>query len=120
MTDLAAIFRQKAFLDFPGIDYNSYREKTGEDSSPPAVYYEIPLPANPVWELLRDQVYPHFIRFLKAKSLNPEQAPQTVVTVFLEDNCLLINGKDFLEIFRKIEGCDEKAFHALVIAWLDY
>ena len=118
MTDPAALLRQKAFSSFPGTDYNNYRQKTEDDSSPPILYYEIPLPANPAWELFRNQIYPQFIRYLKAKSLPPEQAPQTVVTVFLEENCLLLEGRVFLEIFKEIEGCDEKAFHSLVLSWL--
>jgi hypothetical protein len=110
--------RQKAFESFPGAGYNGYRE--AQEGLPQAgkLFYEVNLPENPSWEMLHDRIYPLFVCHLKAKSINPEQAQNTVVPVFYDCMCFLLEGKTFLDIFREIEGLSAEDFHARVLGWL--
>jgi hypothetical protein len=108
----------KSFEDIPGESYNQYREDVAGEVGESYLFYELSLMEEKPWEFLRDRVYPLFARYLKTKLVDPTNAHGVVVAVFHTDRCYLLRGKDFLEVFRKMEGIDATAFSAKIQEWL--
>jgi hypothetical protein len=108
----------KAFTVVPGVEYNrtlgELRGRRGEKT----LFYEAVMPEETAWEGVRDKIYPRFVRYLKNKSIDPEAAPGVVVSLFFRDRCYIMEGRDFIEALREIEGLDGGALHFRVLRWL--
>jgi len=107
-----------SFEDIPGESYNQYREDVAGQVRESYLFYELSLIEEKPWEFLRDRIYPLFARYLKAKRVDPTSAHGVVVAVFHTDRCYLLQGKDFLDVFRKMEGLDTTTFSAKIQEWL--
>lgn len=117
--DFREVIFSKAFAKVPGMDYNRFSYELRESGDERyKVFYEIVLDENTVWEDLRDKIYPQWARFLKNKSINPEEAKGVVVTVFYKDYFYMIEGRDFIKAFCEMEGLSPSAFHFRVLRWL--
>ncbi len=108
----------KSFETIPGESYNQYRQDVAEQTGDAYLFYEISLMEEKPWKFLRDRVYPLFARYLKAKLVDPTNAPGVVVAVFHTERCFLLRGEDFLQVFREKEGLDPTAFFEKVQQWL--
>jgi hypothetical protein len=108
----------KAFDSMPGEAYNRYRLQASEAEGPPRFFYEVSLLEERPWAYLRDRVYPSFVRYLRLKSLNPEDGRGLTVAVFHGSRCYLLRGEDFLAAFREMEGMNPAAFRFRVLQWL--
>jgi hypothetical protein len=108
----------KSFETIPGESYNQYRQDVAEQTADSYLFYEISLMEEKPWSHLRDQVYPQFARYLRAKLLDPLNAHGVVVAVFHGNRCYLLKGEDFLQIFREQESLDPAAFFEKVQHWL--
>ena len=108
----------KSFEIIPGELYNQYRLEVTEQLGDSYIFYEFSLMEEKSWRVLRDRVYPLFVRYIKAKLIDPATASGVVVAVFYGDKCYLMKGEDFLAAYREIEGIDPSAFHARVEKWL--
>ena len=108
----------KSFETIPGELYNQYRQDVAERTDQSYLFYELSLMEEKPWKFLRDQVFPFFARYLKAKFVDPEYAPGVVVAIFHGDRCYLLKGEDFLRGFREMEGLDDQQFRAKVRQWL--
>jgi hypothetical protein len=119
MEDYKKILFSKAFAKVPGRDYNrvSY-ELRGKGDERYKLFYEVVLTENTRWEDLRDKVYPSLIRFLKNKSIDPENATGVVISVFYMDYFHLIEVQEFIRAFCEIEGLNNSAFHFRILRWL--
>ena len=71
-----------------------------------------------IWEHFRDNAYPPFVRYLKDKSIDPENPRGVTVAVFFQDCCYLLDGRAFLDVLREIEGLNTAALHFRVLQWL--
>lgn len=118
MPSYLEILLGKSFEAIPGEFYNQYRQDVAEQTKDSYLFYEISLMPEKPWKHLRDQVYPIFARYLKAKLLDPTNAHGVVVAVFHQDRCHLLKGEDFLQAYRELEGLDSAAFHQTVEQWL--
>jgi hypothetical protein len=118
MTQYLEVLLKESFEDIPGESYNQYRLDVVEQVGESYLFYEISLMEEKPWEFLRDQVYPLFARYLRAKLIDPTNAHGVVVAVFHADRCYLLKGEDFVAVFRKMEGLDAAAFFAKVQQWL--
>ena len=118
MPEYLELLLEKSFEDIPGESYNQYRQDVVQQVGESYLFYELSLMVEKPWEFLRDRVYPLFARYLQTKLVNPANAHRVVVAVFHKDRCHLLQGEDFLEVFRKMEGLDTTAFLAKVQQWL--
>jgi len=118
MGDYLDILISKAFESFPGEAYNRRRAEMSGRGGPPFLFYEVSLLPQRPWAYLRDHVYPNFVRYLKAKSLDPERGAGMIVAVFHEGRCYLLKGEDFISAFCEAEGLNSAAFHFRVLQWL--
>lgn len=109
---------EKSFEIIPGEFYNQYRLEVAEQVGDSYLFYEFSLMEEKPWSILRDRVYPLFVRYIKAKLIDPTIASGVVVAVFHGDKCYLMKGEDFLAAYREIEGVDPSTFHARVQKWL--
>ncbi|MCG6916055.1 MAG: hypothetical protein LJE89_00780 [Deltaproteobacteria bacterium] len=109
---------EKSFEIIPGEFYNQYRLEVAERVGDSYLFYEFSLMEEKPWRILRERVYPLFVRYMKAKLIDPTTASGVVVAVFHGDKCYLMKGEDFLAAYREIEGIDHSAFHARVQKWL--
>ena len=108
----------KSFESVPGELYNQYRWDVARQTSDRYLFYEVSLLEAKPWEFLRDHVYPSFIRYLKAKFVDPENAHGVVVAVFHKDQCHLLKGVDFIKAFGEIEEISAPALRAKIRQWL--
>ncbi|MEJ5376822.1 MAG: STAUR_1299 family protein [bacterium] len=109
----------KAYMSMPGEHYNRYRQRLADSQGEAPLHYEVPLMEDRPWEYLRDRVYPSFARYLKDKSLDPEDPKGVVVAVFRRATCYLLRGEDFIEVFKEMEGLNPTAYHFRVLRWLN-
>jgi len=116
MADYLDTLAARAFRIIPGVQYNAVRAEF--DSSQAPVFYEVVLGEGKPWEYLRDRIYPAFARFLRDRSLDPEDPKGMVVAVFHRERCFLLDGRKFLEVFKEVEGLDSSSFHFRVLHWL--
>jgi len=118
MAHYVELLQGKSFESIPGEFYNQYRLDVAEQSSDSYLFYEISLMEEKPWTILRDKVYPLFVRYIKSKRINPFTASGVVVAVFHGDRCYLLQGEEFLEVYRKVEGVDTEVFAEKVQQWL--
>jgi hypothetical protein len=120
MADYLPLLFRKAFRVIPGADYNRTLEEltSGGKSIERAPFYEVALDDGKPWEYLRDRVYPSFVRYLKNKGIDPENPDQVTVAIFHRDQCYLVGGPQFIEMFQEMEGINPAAFHFRVLRWL--
>ena len=118
MPPYVKLLQAKSFESIPGELYNQYRLEVAEQSSESFLFYEISLMEEKPWPLLRDKVYPLFARYIKSKRINPFTATGVVVAIFHGDRCYLLQGEEFLEVYRTMEGVTTEAFIQRVQQWL--
>jgi hypothetical protein len=121
MTDFRAMIFAKARKIIPGIPYNRFLQElaeAGSDPGSPMMPYEVILPAEGSWEHFRDHAYPPFVRYLKDKSIDPEDPRGVTVAVFFQERCYLLDGRAFLDVLREMEGLNTAALHFRVLQWL--
>ena len=118
MPPYVKLLQAKSFESIPGELYNQYRLEVAEQSSESFLFYEISLMEEKPWPLLRDKVYPFFARYIKSKRINPFTATGVVVAIFHGDRCYLLQGEEFLEVYRTMEGVTTEAFIQRVQQWL--
>ena len=109
---------EKSFEIIPGELYNQYRLEVAEHVDDPYLFYEFSLLEEKPWRILRASTYPLFVRYIKAKLIDPATANGVVVAVFHADKCYLLKGEDFLAAYREIEGVDHSTFLERIQAWL--
>ena len=112
------ILLAKSFEIIPGEVYNQYRAEVTERLGDSCLFYEFSLLEEKPWRILRDRIYPLFIRYIKAKLIDPTTASGVVVAVFHADKCYLMKGEDFLATYQEIEGIDPSTFLAKIKEWL--
>lgn len=112
------ILIEKSFEIIPGEFYNQYRAEVAERVGDSYLFYEISLLEEKPWSLLRERTYPLFIRYIKAKLIDPTTANGVVVAVFHADKCYLLAGEDFLKSYREIERIDPATFLERIQEWL--
>ncbi len=119
MADYRDLLVSKAFSVFAGAEYNRWLAdlNSGSGRLKDAVMYEVSLLEEKPWAYMRDQVYPAFARFLKHKSLDPEDPERVVVAVFLKGRCFLLEGKKFMDVFQEMEGLNSSALHFRILRW---
>ena len=109
---------EKSFEIIPGELYNQYRFDVAEQVVDSYLFYELSLLEEKPWRALRERTYPLFVRYIKAKLIDPTTASGVVVAVFHADKCYLLKGEDFLAAYRKIEGIDRETFLEKIQQWL--
>jgi hypothetical protein len=116
LTDYRDLLFSRAFQVVPGPRYNevSHRLRVSQD----ILFYEVILNPDTPWESLRDRVYPTLTRYLRYKSIPPESPEGVVVALFFKEEFHLIEGREFLAVYREIEGLDPEDFHTRVKKWL--
>lgn len=109
---------EKSFEIIPGELYNQYRLDVAERVGDSYLFYEFSLMEEKPWRILRERVYPLFVRYIKTKLIDPTTASGVVVAVFHADKCYLMKGEDFLAAYREIEGIDRGTFLQKIQQWL--
>lgn len=109
---------EKSFEIIPGEHYNQYRLEVAERMGDSFLFFEISLLEVKPWRALRERIYPLFVRYIKAKLIDPTTANGVVVAVFHADKCHLLKGEDFLKVYREIEGIDRETFLQKIQQWL--
>ena len=109
---------EKSFETIPGEFYNQYRLEVLERIGDSYLFYEISLLDEKPWRAFREKIYPLFVRYIKAKLIDPTTASGVVVAIFHTDSCYLLQGEDFLEAYREIEGIDPGTFLQNIQQWL--
>jgi hypothetical protein len=109
---------EKSFEIIPGELYNQYRLDVAERVGDSYLFYEFSLMEEKPWRILRERVYPLFVRYIKAKLIDPITAKGVVVAVFHADKCYLMKGEEFLAAYREIEGIDRGTFLQKIEQWL--
>ncbi len=109
---------EKSFETIPGELYNQYRLEVAERVGDSYLFYEFSLLEEKPWRVLRESTYPLFVRYIKAKLIDPTTANGVVVAVFHADKCYLLKGEDFLAAYREIESVDRSTFLERVQEWL--
>jgi len=118
MPSYLKILLEKSFQVIPGEFYNQYRLEVAERLGDTYLFYEFSLLEEKPWRTLRESTYPLFVRYIKAKLIDPATANGVVVAVFHADKCYLLKGEDFLAAYREIEGVDRSTFLQRVQEWL--
>jgi len=108
----------KAFYTIPGEAYNRYRQKVEEGINPPKLFFELSLMEERPWAYLCDRAYPLFVRYVRAKRLDPRSGEGVVVAVFQGTRCHLLKGEAFLQVFQEMEGLDSAALDLRIKQWL--
>jgi hypothetical protein len=108
----------KSFEIIPGEQYNQYRLEVAEQLGDSYLFYEFSLLEEKPWRILRERIYPLFVRYIKAKLIDPNTASGVVVAVFHTDKCYLMKGGDFLAAYREIEGIDRGTLLKKIQQWL--
>jgi len=118
MASYLKILLEKSFQVIQGEFYNQYRLEVAERLGDTYLFYEFSLLEEKPWRTLRESTYPLFVRYIKAKLIDPATAIGVVVAVFHADKCYLLKGEDFLAAYREIEGVDLSTFLQRVQEWL--
>jgi hypothetical protein len=118
MPPYLALLLEKSFEIIPGELYNQYRLDVAEQVGDSYLFYEFSLLEEKPWRDLSESTYPLFVRYIKAKLIDPTTANGVVVAVFHADKCHLLKGEDFLAAYREIEGVDRSTFLERVREWL--
>ena len=79
----------KSFEIIPGEFYNQYRLEVAERLGDTYLFYELSLLEEKPWRTLRESTYPLFVRYIKAKLIDPATANGVVVAIFHADKCHL-------------------------------
>jgi hypothetical protein len=108
----------KSFEIIPGELYNQYRLEVTEQIGDSYLFYEFSLLEEKPWRILRERTYPLFVRYIKAKLIDPTTANGVVVAIFHGEKCYLLKGEDFLKVYREVEGLDHATFVKKVQEWL--
>ena len=108
----------KSYEIIPGEVYNQYRAEVTERLGDSYLFYEFSLLKEKPWRILRERIYPLFVRYIKAKLIDPTTASGVVVAVFHADKCYLMKGEDFLAAYREIEGIDRETLLQKIQQWL--
>jgi hypothetical protein len=109
---------EKSFETIPGEFYNQYRLEILERIGDSYLFYEISLLNEKPWSVFREKIYPLFVRYIKAKLIDPFTASGVVVAIFHTDSCYLLQGEDFLDAYREIEGIDPGTLLQNIQQWL--
>ena len=121
MSDYCACLISKAFKVIHGTDYNrtlgEYLETMSETGTR-QLFYEVVLPQGKPWEFFRDKNYPPFVRYMKNHSISPEEPRGVVVAAFFMDQCYLLDGQEFVNVFSEMEGLDAAGLHSKIGQWL--
>jgi hypothetical protein len=101
LADDRELLFSKAFRVVAGPSYNevSHRLRVTQN----ILFYEVILQPGTPWESLRDRVYPALARYLKYKSIAPDSAEGVVVALFFREEFYLIEGREFLAVYRELE-----------------
>ena len=118
MPPYLALLLEKSFEIIPGELYNQYRLEVAEQLGDSYLFYEFSLLEEKPWSALREHTYPLFVRYIKAKLIDPTTANGVVVAIFHGEECYLLKGEDFLKAYREIEGVDHATFQEKVQEWL--
>lgn len=118
MPPYLALLLEKSFEIIPGELYNQYRLNVAEQVGDSYLFYEFSLLEEKPWRDLRESTYPLFVRYIKAKLIDPATANGVVVAIFHADKCYLLKGEDFLAAYREIEGVDSSTFLERLEEWL--
>ena len=118
MPSYLEVLLAKSFEVIPGEHYNQYRLEVTERVGDSYLFYEFSLLEEKPWVTIRERIYPLFVRYIKAKLIDPTTATGVVVAVFHADKCYLMKGEDFLKAYREIEGIDGEAFLEKIQQWL--
>jgi hypothetical protein len=116
--DLRNALTQRAQAVIPGAAYNAYRQARSERGESGTYYYEAALPAEAPWRALAEEIMPAFVRYLQAKSIDPERPAGVVVPLFFQDRCYILSGDDLISLFCELEGLNRAAFHFRALRWL--
>lgn len=108
----------RAYETIRGELYNEYRYESTEGGAGNYLFFEMSLTEEHSWNYVRERIFPLFVRYLRAKNVDPATASRVVVAIFHRDRCHLLRGGDFLAAFREIEGLDLSEFHARISNWL--
>ena len=121
MSDYGASLISRAFRVIPGADYNRTLEESFKEMATTGLrqlFYEVILSADKPWEDFRDKYYPTFSKYLKSRSINPENPQGVIVAVFFTDQCYLLDAQDFVSILSEMEGLDRAGLHSKIGQWL--
>jgi hypothetical protein len=122
MDDYRDLLRRNASEIIAGVAYNDLRRRRaeGEETSGGgrAYYYEVLVPERGGWEAFRDDTFPPFARWLRAQKIDVREPLGVVVSAFLGDRCLLIDGERFYDVLREMDGLNASALHFRVLQWL--
>ena len=122
MTDYGASLISRAFRVIPGADYNRTLEESFEEMAVTGLrqlYYEVVLSAEKSWEDFRDKYYPTFSKFMKSRSISPENPQGVIVAVFFADQCYLLDAQQFVNVLTEMEGLDAEGLHSRIGQWLE-
>lgn len=114
--------RTRAFKQVPGAAYNQTLQEyydMGEATGMRPLFYEVVIAEEETWETFRDRVYPLFVRYLRYKRIEPEQPQGVIVSVFLQDHCYLLEGREFLAMFCEMEHLLPETLHNKILEWLE-
>jgi hypothetical protein len=109
---------EKSFEIIPGELYNQYRLEVTEQVGDSYLFYEFSLLEEKPWRILRERTYPLFVRYIKAKLIDPTTANGVVVAIFHGEKCYLLTGEDFLRAYQEVESLDHATFVKKVQEWL--
>jgi len=118
MSDFRTQLLGRAFRVVPGPKYNRARRELLERAAVVPVIYEITLPAQGSWEAFRDATFPLLVRYLRAQGVDPENPVLLVVALFYGDRCYFLEGRDFFDVLREVEGLNGSALHFRILRWL--
>lgn len=120
MTDFHEMIFKKANMVVPGVEYNRFRQKYLNDDTGQKVFFEIVLSPDDNWSGFRDKNYPTFVRYLKEKSIDPEYPEGVLVAIFFKDLCYLLEGEEFLNVLKEMEGLNNAALYFRILQWLSH
>jgi len=108
----------KAFSTGPGMEYNRVAYELREaNRGRTFVIYEIPPTEGYSWEHLKENVYPRLASFIRSKGLDPVSGKNLVITLFSAESYYLIDGPDFMALYREMEKINSEEFACLVEGW---
>lgn len=122
MSDYCASIISRAFSVIPGADYNRTLEDSFKEMATTGLrqlYYEVILNAEKPWEDFRDKNYPTFSKYLKSRSISPENPKGVIVAVFFTDQCYLLDGQKFVNVLAEMEKLDAAGLRSKIGKWLN-
>ncbi len=121
MADFRAALIEKAYKTVPGIAYNQMLEELtrhAEESGEKPLLYETVLSEEGSWDEFRDKTYPPFARYMRWRSINPENPRGVIVAVFFKENCYLVDGPAFVNLLCELDELTPAALHHTILQWL--